>query len=171
MSHTWSGGCQCGAVRYELLERPTGAHLCHCRMCQKQFGSFFAALAGVPKSKFRLTRGQMSNFRSSADVQRGFCKDCGTPLTYEPLNRDNISVAITTLDKHSEIKPEVQYGTEAREPWFDELHKLPAYPSGEDENGGSDFALLLPDIKRTSRQHPDMDTQDWPPPKKDNYHD
>jgi hypothetical protein len=130
-------------------------------MCQKQFGSFFAALAGVPKSKFRLTRGQMANFRSSADVQRGFCKDCGTPLTYEPLNRDNISVAISTLDKHSEIKPEVQYGTEAREPWFDELHKLPAYPSGEDHNGISDFALLLPGITASNRQHPDNDTEEW----------
>ncbi len=53
MSKTWTGGCQCGAVRYELLEKPTGAHLCHCRMCQKQFGGFYAALASVPKTKFK----------------------------------------------------------------------------------------------------------------------
>ena len=39
-----TGGCQCGAVRYALLEEPTGAHICHCRMCQKAFGSFFAPL-------------------------------------------------------------------------------------------------------------------------------
>ena len=77
MSESWIGGCQCGAVRYELLERPTGAHLCHCRMCQKQFGGFFAALASVPKAKFRVTRGAVSNFHSSADVQRGFCRYFG----------------------------------------------------------------------------------------------
>ena len=158
----WSGGCQCGAVRYQLLEKPTGAHICHCRMCQKQFGSFFAALASVPKDKFHLTRGQMSNFRSSADVQRGFCKDCGTPLTYDPMTRDSISIAIATLDRHSEVMPEVQYGTEGREPWFNDLHKLPAYPTGEDETGSDAFAALLPEINRSNRQHPDKDTDHWP---------
>ena len=162
MSKSWTGGCQCGAVRYELLERPTGAHICHCRMCQKQFGNFFAALVGVPRDKFKLTRGTISNFKSSADVQRGFCRDCGTPLTYEPLRRGSISIAIPTLDDYAEIIPEVQYGTEAREPWIKELHQLPAFVSGEDETGSTDFARLLPDIKATSRQHPDHETDHWP---------
>ena len=84
MKETWTGGCQCGAVRYELLQKPDGAHICHCRMCQKAFGNFFAALAGVPRDKFRVTRGTVSNFKSSADVQRGFCRECGTPLTAAP---------------------------------------------------------------------------------------
>ncbi|MBG1232050.1 GFA family protein [Aestuariivirga litoralis] len=161
MSEVFAGGCQCGAVRYELLERPTGAHICHCRMCQKQFGNFFAALVGVPKPKFRVTRGQMTHFRSSEDVQRGFCRDCGTPLTYEPLKRDGMGISIGSLDRHSEFKPEVQYGTEAREPWFDELHKLPAFPSGEDETGSTAFTQLLPAIKASNRQHPDYDTDIW----------
>ena len=38
-----TGGCQCGAVRYALLAAPSEPHLCHCRMCQKAFGSYFAA--------------------------------------------------------------------------------------------------------------------------------
>ena len=42
-----TGGCQCGAVRYALHEEPTGAHICHCRMCKKAFGSFFVPLVGV----------------------------------------------------------------------------------------------------------------------------
>ncbi len=104
----------------------------------------------------------MSNFRSSANVQRGFCKDCGTPLTYDPITRDSISIAIATLDRHSDFMPEVQYGTEGREPWFNELHKLPSYPTGEDETGSVEFALLLPAIMRTNRQHPDEDTVHWP---------
>jgi hypothetical protein len=161
MSDRWSGGCQCGAVRYELLERPTGSHLCHCRMCQKQFGSFYAALASVPKAKFRLTRGQMANFQSSANVQRGFCKDCGTPLSYEPITRDSISIAIATLDDYSEFKPDNQYGIEARQDWVDKLHAIPAYVSGMDASG-DEFATLLPDIQRTNRQHPDKDTEHWP---------
>jgi hypothetical protein len=158
----WTGGCQCGAVRYELLEKPRGAHICHCRMCQKQFGNFFAALCGVPKDKFRLTRGTMAKFRSSEKVQRGFCKDCGTPLTYEPLDRGSISVSIGSLDNHSAMPPEIQFGIEAREPWFNNLHELPAYVSGEDETGSNEFAKLLPGIKSSNRQHPDHDTEKWP---------
>ncbi len=47
-----TGGCQCGAVRFRIkgaLGRPS---ICHCRMCQKQFGSFFGALVTVPKGTY-----------------------------------------------------------------------------------------------------------------------
>ncbi|MDE2386010.1 MAG: GFA family protein [Alphaproteobacteria bacterium] len=163
MSKTWSGGCQCGAVRYELLERPTGAHICHCRMCQKAFGSFFAPLVGLPRAKFRVTRGEMSNFHSSADVQRGFCKACGTPLTFDDLTEDRISVSIGSLDEHSAFMPENQYGLESREPWFNEITKIPAYDSGEGAEGVTAYAARLPGFAATNRQHPDHDTKDWPP--------
>ena len=43
-----TGGCQCGAVRYELYSEPTEPSICHCRMCQKAFGNYIAPLAGVP---------------------------------------------------------------------------------------------------------------------------
>ena len=39
-----SGGCQCGAVRYALYAEPYGTQICHCRMCQKAFGAFYAPL-------------------------------------------------------------------------------------------------------------------------------
>jgi hypothetical protein len=161
MSKKYSGGCQCGAVRYELLEKPTGAHLCHCRMCQKQFGNFFAALASVPSDKFRLTRGALSNFKSSAEVQRGFCAACGTPMTYEPHTRGSISIAIPTLDDYAEFAPVAQYGIEARLPWVEHMLEIPAYVSGEDSTGNA-FSKLLPGIKASNRQHPDHDTDEWP---------
>ena len=58
-----TGGCQCGAVRYALLEQPDNPHICHCRMCQKAFGSFFAPLTGVPLDKFE------SDARHAFDLQ------------------------------------------------------------------------------------------------------
>lgn len=131
-------------------------------MCQKQFGGFFAALASLPKASFSVTRGVVSNFHSSADVQRGFCKDCSTPLTYDPLKRDSISIAIPTLDDYSEIIPEIQYGIEARQSWVGDLYKIPADVSGEDAQS-NDFAKLLPGIAASNRQHPDHDTELWPP--------
>ena len=86
MAEAWTGGCQCGAVRYVLTVRPDNACLCHCRMCQKQVGGPFAAWAGSHSDNFRLTRGSLAHFQSSADAKRGFCRDCGTPLTYEALS-------------------------------------------------------------------------------------
>jgi hypothetical protein len=47
-----TGGCQCGAVRYALYAEPTNPHVCHCPMCQKAFGSYFAPLAGVKLAEF-----------------------------------------------------------------------------------------------------------------------
>ena len=58
-----TGGCQCGAVRYQLHSSPTKPHLCHCRMCQKAFGSYFAALALVPDGDLEWTRGRPKIYR------------------------------------------------------------------------------------------------------------
>ena len=60
-----TGGCQCGAVRYALTTDDLNPSICHCRMCQKAFGAFYAPLAGVNRQYFKLTRGTLSVFRSS----------------------------------------------------------------------------------------------------------
>jgi hypothetical protein len=83
-------------------------------------------------------------------VERGFCRDCGTPLTYSYLENDRISVSIGSLDDPARIKPEVQYGIESRIPAFEMLHTLP----GERTEDGSSPEELK---KMASRQHPDHD--------------
>lgn len=47
-----SGGCQCGRVRFRASALKENSHVCHCRMCQKATGNFFAALVGVPYTDF-----------------------------------------------------------------------------------------------------------------------
>src|SRR5882762_7905988 len=81
-SNRLTGGCQCGALRYEWLEKPTHSSVCYCRMCQKASGQPFMALTGGERENLRWTRGTLSIFKSSNMVERGFCRDCGTPLTY-----------------------------------------------------------------------------------------
>ena len=76
-----TGGCQCGAVRYAVHAETYNHHICHCRMCQKQFGGFFAPLVNVRNEDFEVTRGEIATFRSSRDVPRGFCAACGTAAT------------------------------------------------------------------------------------------
>ncbi len=100
-----TGGCQCGAVRYPLLAQPPNPHICHCRMCQKAFGSFFAPLTGVTRDNFEVTRGAFSFFRSSDQVERGFCSACGTPLSFGYVGAEWISVSIGSLDDPAAVAP------------------------------------------------------------------
>ena len=164
MSESWSGGCQCGAVRFRLLERPTAPHICHCRMCQKAFGNFFSAMLMIPKDKFKLTRRKISIYESSANVHRGFCSTCGTPLCVEWLKENMFAVGIATLDDYSEFAPVFQSGIESRHDFVKKLDDAPAFISGMSASGVTSFAMLLPSIEASKRQHPDHDTQDWPLP-------
>ncbi|NKF31225.1 GFA family protein, partial [Pseudomonas sp. BGM005] len=79
----YTGGCQCGAVRYRARGELGYPHICHCRMCQKAAGNYFLPLAAAKRQDFELTRGGPKWFRSSDLVRRGFCGDCGTPLFYD----------------------------------------------------------------------------------------
>ena len=147
-----TGGCQCGAVRYRIgrLGRPT---ICHCRMCQKAFGGFFAALVTARDSKW--TRGAPSYFQSSDKIRRGYCADCGTPLTYEA--EDGLEMAIGTLDNPALAAPVAQVNAASRQPFFERLCSLPQVSA---ENAAENDAW---NAKLTSFQHPDHDTQVWPP--------
>ena len=101
-----TGGCQCGAVRYaHRWRRSRNPSICHCRMCQKAFGAFYAPLVGVPLDRFEVTRGKLSIFKSSDVVERGFCRDCGTPLSFRNLDSDEINVSIGSLDDPKAVKP------------------------------------------------------------------
>jgi hypothetical protein len=122
----WTGGCQCGAVRYRLLTPPGHASICHCRMCQKASGQPFMALARVRDKDLRWTRGRPSTFASSNIVERGFCSACGTPLTYRRVQSGDISVTIGSLDEPEAARPTQQFGIESGLSWTGGLNALPA---------------------------------------------
>lgn len=154
-----SGGCQCGAVRYALYAPPERHSICWCRMCQKATGSYMAAHTGVKRADFAWTRGTPGTFGSSAAVERDFCRDCGTALTYRNLDADRVSVSIPTLDRPYDFVPTAQYGTENRPAFADALAHLKEVPT--------DAWLKPQDRARfASRQHPDHETDVWPAPDK-----
>jgi len=152
----YSGGCQCGTRRYALFAEPYRAHLCHCRMCQKAVGGPFAALAAVKLGDFSWTRGAPAVFTSSPRVARGFCPNCGTPLTFQDLDADRINFAIASLDNPADVAPEFQMGIESRLPWFETLPSLPPHRT-EDLVSAERLAGI------ENFQHPDQDTETWPP--------
>jgi len=143
-----TGGCQCGAVRF-AVEGPLGrASLCHCRMCQKAFGAFYGPLVGAPG--LRWTRGAPKHFQSSNLARRGFCGDCGTPLTFE-TNDGPAELAIGAFDDPAAIPPTIQHAMEARLPWVDTLYALPIRSRQEARAAETHYANVR------SRQHPDHD--------------
>jgi len=152
-----SGGCQCGAVRYHASARHDNAHLCHCRMCQKAMGNLFAPLVGIPIDAFAWTRGAPAVFLSSEHVQRGFCRNCGTPLFFRNLNNQRIAITIGSLDHPELVVPIVQVGNEGRLPYFGDLHALAGESTTEQDDPADAEA-----IKASNHQHPDHDTSSWP---------
>lgn len=151
---SYSGGCQCGAVRFRVEGALKNASICHCRMCQKAFGNFYAPLATVPEGGLSWTRGEPKRFRSSNHVLRGFCAACGTPLTYEAP--DGIALAIGAFDAPEEIAPTIQFGVEKKLPYVDGVAQLPKR-STEDDAGAAAFLASIENY-----QHPDHDTDGWP---------
>jgi hypothetical protein len=151
-----TGGCQCGAVRYAIAEPLIQPSICHCRMCQKAFGSIFAPLVGT--RDFVLTRGALAIFKSSDVVERGFCRDCGTPLSFRYLPDGEMNVSIGSLDDPSIARPITQFGLESRIAWVGELDDLPGTVTEEEEP-----ADRYAEIAATNHQHPDHDTAVWPP--------
>ena len=124
------GGCQCGHVRFEISGELGEASICHCRMCQKAFGNFFAPFVGAPNG-LKWTN-EPERFASSNLVQRGFCEKCGTPLTYEV--GDKVSIAIGAFDNPQNIVPKIQYGAEARLQYLDDLNQWPLHKTEDIED-------------------------------------
>jgi hypothetical protein len=154
----FTGGCQCGAIRFRTTELLDNAHICHCRMCQKAVGNYFAALVSSPKSKLTWTRGTPSRFSSSEGVERGFCAQCGTPLFYDATHSPDIGIMIGAFDLPAAIKPISQDSIESRVPWFSEISEVHSSGTSEELDGPERVAT----VAASNRQHPDHDTEKWP---------
>ena len=147
---SFTGGCQCGNVRFRVDGELGRASICHCRMCQKAFGGFFGPYVSAKPDQVTWTRGQPRLFASSNLVNRGFCGDCGTQLTFEGAGF--FDIAIGAFDDPTEIKPTVQIGLESKLPWVDELGDLPGRTPEEEAKLVRYYEAIV------SHQHPDHDT-------------
>jgi hypothetical protein len=100
------GSCNCGAVKFRLAQVPTEATACHCSICRKQSGHFFAS-ANVPKAAVQISgQESLTWYASSEKVRRGFCAKCGCWLFWEPVFRDWTSVALGAMDGDTGLRLE-----------------------------------------------------------------
>ncbi len=127
-----TGQCLCGAIQYELDNPPAMTGICHCKNCQRQAGSAFSTLAGVPKSEFHIRKGEPTLYvdqdtTSGSPVERWFCGNCGSPI-YSALESqpDSIFLKTGTLDDTSDFKPQFQAWCDSKQNWVTLEEGVPA---------------------------------------------
>lgn len=129
MKGTYSGGCQCGRVRYVLDGEIVRLNVCHCRDCQMQSGSAFGMSLVVPDETFRLTSGELKFFETVPDSGRkktcAFCGDCGVRI----YNMTSVikSIKAGTLDDRSWLSPNAHYWTKSKQNWTSLPEDIPCY--------------------------------------------
>ena len=132
------GGCQCGRVRYRAEPPRDRSSICFCRMCQRASGGPFTAWVRFPADQVSWTT-PPDAFASSSKVERGFCRDCGTPLTYRQVGGPNTSLTLYSLDDPSAVAPEFCFTPEAKPAWLDRLDAL--QPMHMDFSGEPGFVI------------------------------
>ena len=126
-----SGGCACGAIRYECDADPIIMMNCHCRDCQKASGSGYAAIVVVPKAAVKI-RGEPRYHKvigqSGKATERGFCTNCGSPMTVTSERRpDVLGLQAGSLDDPSTYQPMMDVFTSSSQPWDQMDVKLQKY--------------------------------------------
>ncbi len=104
---SFTGGCICGAVRYQCDSRPIVMLNCHCRDCQQVTGGPYTPVVYVPANAFHITKGTLRHFATESEASgqnlRGFCADCGCRLTGAQSER-GIGITASSLDDPSWFK-------------------------------------------------------------------
>jgi hypothetical protein len=126
-----TGGCLCGAVRYETMATPVMAGLCHCRNCQRVTSSGFAPQMAFPEASFRVA-GELRDYDLRADsgntVRKSFCPTCGANILSTNLGMPGfVFVLAGTLDEPSRYEPAVQVFTESAQHWAPLADSLPRF--------------------------------------------
>ena len=127
-----TGGCMCGAVRYEAIGEPKFILNCHCSSCRRHTGAPVVTFVAFSSEQVSFVRGNRKLYESSPGVERAFCGQCGTPLTWEaPSPRipglEIIEFHISTLDRPDDYPPDRHFFYGERIAWFDVADNLPRY--------------------------------------------
>jgi hypothetical protein len=117
-----TGGCSCGAIRYEAASFPLLLYSCNCTECQTASGSAFALNMPVLTKDFRIRQGQPKGWRrpspSGADVTSWFCGDCGGRIYGERVGRpESVNLRAGTLDDTSWLTPAAHMFMRSAQPW------------------------------------------------------
>ena len=123
-----TGGCLCGAVRYEVSGPLRDVVVCHCEMCRKAHGHV-GAYTAAPAGALRLIESRgLGWYRSSDVARRGFCNQCGGTLFWEARGRDAVSIAAGTLDAPTRLRTVLQIHVASAGDYYDVDPTIPIRP-------------------------------------------
>ena len=129
-----TGQCLCGEIKYSLDNPPAMTGVCHCKNCQRQAGSAFSTLAGVPVPEFHITQGQPKLYKdadtdSGDAVERFFCGNCGSPIYSKvPSQAEMVYLKTGTLDDTSSFAPQFHVWSGSKQNWVELAEGVPAMP-------------------------------------------
>jgi hypothetical protein len=125
----FAGHCFCGGVKFQVTGPEKYACFCHCESCQRAAGAVYVPWATFDRETLVVTAGEIAEHHSSPGVTRGFCRECGTLLTYEHVDRDgDIDVTLTSFDDPSQFIPRAHIWVEDKLPWIEIGDDLPQFP-------------------------------------------
>jgi len=119
---TTTGGCFCGAIRYEIASPPIFQFACHCRACQHSTGGSPTLGIIVPAAAFTITKGEPRTYwsvgESGGRVGRCFCETCGSPL-FSKLegSPDMLPVKVGSLDDPAAFQVQADMWMSEAQPW------------------------------------------------------
>jgi hypothetical protein len=115
-----TGGCQCGAVRYECDGEPRALYVCHCLECRHQSASAFGMSLEMPAGTMRVTQGTPRFWTRLANSGRrmrcAFCPDCGSRLWHEPESGAYLTIKAGSLDEPVDIAQAIHIWTSRKLP-------------------------------------------------------
>jgi len=130
----YSGGCLCGAVRFEIHGPIRNIVYCHCSQCRKAQGSAFAANGIVYVEDFRFVQGDdaMTGYESTPGQSKYFCKTCGSPILSKTASRpQQVRVRLGTIESDIQERPMAHIFTTSKANWETICGDLPQYEGHE----------------------------------------
>ena len=127
-----SGSCLCGAVTYTCPADPLFTAVCHCADCQKQTGTAFSVVVGVPRDALQVD-GELSAYETVGSdhgqaTRRQFCGACGSPIVTLPDSMPAVAVVKAgTLDDTSWLEPQLEVWHSSAQPWVAAEHERPVF--------------------------------------------
>jgi hypothetical protein len=123
-----AGGCACGAVRYEVRGSLRGVVNCHCGMCRRLHGAF-GAYTKATNADLTVTEDRgLAWYQSSKKARRGFCRECGASLFWQPKGFDTTSISAGSLDQPSGLATIGHIFTAEKSDFYDIRDDLVRYP-------------------------------------------
>ena len=114
-----TGGCLCGAVRFEVTEPPLGAGYCHCTRCQRRTGTAASIQAQVAPGSVRIVSGEelLRAYEPPDGFAKVFCSSCGSSLWSRRPDGDVLSVRFGVFDRDPGVRPTYRQYVAYAAPW------------------------------------------------------